>query len=381
MEHEISSAAALHLSYPQSELPDGVTTLERPASQARATSLAFLRFEKRDLRATEAFLSDFGMMAVERTDTRLVMRGANESPCIYVAEKARRSRFVGAAFTVAADCDLTCFHGEPSARPLTDAEIPGGGEGVELIDPAGHPVWLLRDWGRVPPLPVRAPVGTDPNTPIRSHRVNATIRAPVGPAQVVKLGHMVIQTTRFPEMADWYMAHLGLIPTDVQALADGSPALTFFRLDLGATPADHHALVLVGGLSDELEHSAYEVVDLDAIGQGQQLLRARGHRHMWGIGRHVLGSQLFDYWYDPDGFQFEHYADGDLFTADYETRYSPLEAGSIWAWGDDAPAQLRGKKSPALLLKVAAALWRGRVSLSRLKLIASAMGKPARPWL
>ena len=113
MEHEISSAAALHLSYPQSELPDGVTTLERPASQARATSLAFLRFEKRDLRATEAFLSDFGMMAVDRADTRLVMRGANESPCIYVAEKARRSRFVGAAFTVAADCDLTCFHGEP----------------------------------------------------------------------------------------------------------------------------------------------------------------------------------------------------------------------------------------------------------------------------
>ena len=67
---------------------------------------------------------------------------------------------------------------------------------------------------------------------------------------------------------------------------------------------------------------------------------------MWGIGRHILGSQLFDYWHDPDGCQFEHYADGDLFTADYETRYSPFEPGSIWAWGDDAPAEMRGKKSP-----------------------------------
>ena len=40
---------------------------------------------------------------------------------------------------------------------------------------------------------------------------------------------------------------------------------------------------------------------------------------MWGIGRHVLGSQLFDYWFDPDGFEYEHYTDGDVFTADHET--------------------------------------------------------------
>ena len=120
-------------------------------------------------------------------------------------------------------------------------------------------------------------------------------------------------------MADWYLRVLGLIPTDVQYLADGSPNLAFCRLDLGEQPADHHTLVLVGGIEEKYEHSAYEVVDLDALGQGQQVLRAQGHRHMWGIGRHVLGSQLFDYWFDPDGFEYEHYTDGDVFTADFET--------------------------------------------------------------
>jgi hypothetical protein len=67
------------------------------------------------------------------------------------------------------------------------------------------------------------------------------------------------------------------------------------RISALAENADHHTLVLVGALEDRYEHSAYEVVDLDALGQGQQVLRAAGWRHLWGIRRHVLGSQLFDY--------------------------------------------------------------------------------------
>ena len=44
-----------------------------------------------------------------------------------------------------------------------------------------------------------------------------------------------------------------------------------------------------------------------------QHLRDRGYRHSWGIGRHIQGSQIFDYWRDPDKMMFEHYADGDVF--------------------------------------------------------------------
>ena len=50
-------------------------------------------------------------------------------------------------------------------------------------------------------------------------------------------------------------------------------------------------------------HSAYEVVDVDALGMGQRVLREQGYKHAWGIGRHILGSQLFDYWNDPCGQQ------------------------------------------------------------------------------
>jgi hypothetical protein len=138
--------------------------------------------------------------------------------------------------------------------------------------------------------------------------------------------------------------------------------------------------VLLGGIEEKYEHSAYEVLDLDALGQGQQWLRAQGYRHMWGIGRHVLGTQLFDYSHDPDGFEYEYYTDGDLFTADYETHYSPLTFGSLWAWGDDAPASLKPKKNLRTLVRVLGLLRRKAITPQRLKLIGQALDAPARPW-
>jgi hypothetical protein len=101
---------------------------------------------------------------------------------------------------------------------------------------------------------------------------------------------------------------------------------------------------------------------------------------MWGIGRHVLGSQLFDYWHDPDGMEFEHYTDGDVFTASHPTHYLPLELAGIWAWGDDVPASMGVKKNLGTLIKVLKLLWQRRISLSRLKLLGGAMARP-RPWL
>jgi catechol 2,3-dioxygenase-like lactoylglutathione lyase family enzyme len=366
--------------YPESALPDGIEKLPRPEPLVKAQSLAFLMFEKPDLDACEAFLSDFGLQRTERNDERLLMRGHGTAPCIYMARRGARARYTGAAFTVASEAQLQKLTSLPGARRLSSTEIPGGGSGVELLDPAGNVLWLITGQQPLSPLPLRAPLHPQTNSYRETRRVNATIRPPLEPAAVARLSHVVMQTVDFPVMADWYMRHLGLIPTDVQYLADGSPNLAFFRLDLGDTPADHHSFVLAGGIEEKYEHSAYEVVDLDALGQGHNVLRAKGHRHMWGIGRHILGSQLFDYWYDPDGMEFEHYTDGDVFTASHETHYVPLELSGIWAWGDDVPPSMGVKRDLGTVFKVLRLLWQGRIKLSRLKLLGNAMAK-ARPWL
>ncbi|MGZ5198646.1 MAG: VOC family protein [Telluria sp.] len=366
--------------YPESARPGFVQKLERPQALVKAQSLAFLMFEKPDLGRTANFLEDFGMRCVTRTPDRLIMRGCGGAPCIYMARQGDRSRYLGAAFTVAGRAQLELLVRKAGATPLPAGTIPGGGEGVELVDPAGNLLWIVTDQVQLERLPLRVPMHLQANSVELTNRVNRTIRPPLEPAHVARLGHVVMQTTDFPAMAEWYMRHLGLIPTDVQYLADGSPNLCFFRLDLGASPADHHTLVLAGGLEEKYEHSAYEVVDLDALGQGHNVLRAAGHRHMWGIGRHVLGSQLFDYWYDPDGMEFEHYTDGDLFTADHETHYVPLELSGIWAWGHDVPASMGVKRDLGTVYKIVRLLATRRLSFARLKLLGQAMSRP-RPWL
>lgn len=367
--------------YPESQRPDHVQPVHRPVPLTKARQLAFLMFEKPDLVRAERFWRDFGLITVSRTAERLVMRAAGASPAVLVATRSKRARYAGAAFLVADDVDLPGLASQLGGQAVPAHAVPGGGRAISLSDPDGNAVWLVQGWGQVDALPVRAPLTNQANALTQVPRVNATVRPPIEPARVGRLGHVVLQTTDFHLMANWYMRVLGLIPTDVQYLPDGSPLLTFFRLDLGATPADHHTVVIAGGLEPKYEHSAWEVEDLDALGQGQQVLKASGHRHMWGIGRHVLGSQLFDYWYDPDGFEFEHYTDGDVFTADHETRYVPFGPASIWAWGDDVPSTMFPKKGPALLWKVFK-LWRsGRLDLKRLILAGKAVDVPARPWL
>jgi catechol 2,3-dioxygenase-like lactoylglutathione lyase family enzyme len=367
-------------SYPESRLPPGVQPLPRPPALGRAVELAFLRWEKRRLAPTERFWRDFGMQVVSASSERIVARGAGPAPCIAIAVQGARDRFIGAAFRMSDDTELERYTTEFGAKRLAPESIPGGGHGVELCDPSGRSVWLLQGQQRVECLPLRDALVATTNTAHHVPRVNRKVRSPIEPARVVRLGHVVLQTVDFQRMADWYIRVLGLIPTDVQFLADGSPNLVFCRLDLGAQPADHHTVVLVGGIEEKYEHSAYEVVDLDALGQGQQVLRAQGHRHMWGIGRHVLGSQLFDYWFDPDGFEYEHYTDGDVFSADVETEYSPLEFGSIWAWGDDAPASMKPKKDLRSLLRIVGLLRRRAITPQRLKLLGEALDPPARPW-
>jgi hypothetical protein len=365
---------------PESRLPANVQRLARPGAAGRACALAFLRWEKTSLVETERFWRGFGLEIVASSPATLVARGTGAAPCIAVAQRGSSNRFLGPAFLMDGQADLAIYQREFGGRWLDAAQLPGFSRGIELLDPSGRPVWLVQHPAEAAALPNRSPVTPLTNTAVHAARVNATVRTPVEPARVVRLGHLVLQTVDFAGMAQWYMRVLGLIPTDVQYLADGSPALAFLRLDLGSTPADHHTLVLVGAIEERYEHSAYEVVDLDALGQGQQVLRAGGWRHLWGIGRHLLGSQLFDYWRDPDGFEYEHYTDGDLFTADAETCYSPLAFGSIWAWGPDAPASMKPTMSLRTLLRVLRLLRARRITLQRLKLLAQAMDAPARPW-
>ena len=169
-------------------------------------------------------------------------------------------------------------------------------------------------------------------------RVNTVQEFNASPSPLLKLGHVVIETAGYAETVKWYTQTLGFIPSDTQVLASGEPIVTFFRLNPGATPADHHTLAIAHTFQAAFSHAAFETLDIDAIGAGQQWLRNRGWRHAWGMGRHILGSQLFDYWSDPWGAHHEHYADGDVFTAEHPLGVSAASAQAMSQWGQVMPA-------------------------------------------
>ena len=93
--------------------------------------------------------------------------------------------------------------------------------------------------------------------------------------------------------------------------------------------------------------SVFEVQNFDDLMLGNHHLRSGGkYQHVWGIGRHLLGSQVFDYWKDPWGRVHEHWVDTDRLTARHRRNLIPAEEGLGSQWGDAAPPAIVGHASP-----------------------------------
>lgn len=342
----------------------------------RAVNTAYILFQVPDLERQKAFLQDFGMVEAAQSATCLYMRGHGTEPYIYVAQKGDKAKFLGAGFILSTAEELDRVANK-TGQQIVSMDGPGGGKRVRLTDPDGFIVDLVHGWNRVPPLDTRRdrlPV----NLPDSKERVNRGQRTPLQPSAVERFGHYVLMVSDFEKSWQWYRRHLGLLPTDVLCSDSGRPALVFSRLDKGATPADHHTVVLAGGPQVGYMHSAYETVDQDAIGQGQQFLKLKGWKHFWGMGRHILGSQIFDYWLDPNGMEVEHYADGDVFDNTYPTQYHLLDRGGLWAWGNDVPDAMRPRPTVAAILKL---LFGDSKTKKLLMEMQKAMGRKPRPWL
>jgi hypothetical protein len=89
------------------------------------------------------------------------------------------------------------------------------------------------------------------------------------------------------------------------------------------------------------------VQDIDDVAMGHDHLVAAGkYEHMWGIGRHVLGSQVYDYWADPWGRVHEHWADSDRLNLANGSNLVPAEEALVSQWGEAPPAKFINHASP-----------------------------------
>jgi catechol 2,3-dioxygenase-like lactoylglutathione lyase family enzyme len=308
----------------------------------KVCDLAWLDFEKPDLAAADVFAEAFGFRTVAQTGNELHLRGADAgAPCVLI-RRGTQTRFRGLAFRAQDEVDvrrLADAHNAP-VRALPESI---GGLSVRLADPGGVPVTVVAGTYELPELPAQPPHML--NVGRHSARVNATQRPPRTPATVQRLGHVVMQSTTYLETLDWYLDNLGLIVSDFlyfPGQRGRGPTMSFIRCDRGSMPTDHHTLALALGPANRYVHSAYQVSDLDALAAGGEYLSAQGYFRSWGIGRHIQGSQVFDYWRDPDGFLVEHFTDGDMFDNTLEPGWAPFTASGLAQWGPPATADFLG---------------------------------------
>jgi catechol 2,3-dioxygenase-like lactoylglutathione lyase family enzyme len=132
-------------------------------------------------------------------------------------------------------------------------------------------------------------------------------RKPEGlPFEIVKLGHVVLDSSDVERSVRFYTQILGFEVSDIYPDDMVAGGMVFMRFN-----ADHHGVALVGSMTGaspnvELNHMAFEVASLDEV------IRARNHLRKHGVhidfeGRRRAGVQIAVEFRDPDGHRLEIY--------------------------------------------------------------------------
>lgn len=185
---------------------------------------------------------------------------------------------------------------------------------VRAIEPA---TGVLVEVTVAPPLtppPHELPV---PNTPASAHRMDVPAPGVLrdGPVQPSNLTHLVLGTPDQPGTLRFVTEGLGF------EISDQLPGTIAFT----RCGQVHHNLAVQAAAGPLLHHVAFEVDDVDEVARGgSALVAADAGRHVWGLGRHAIGSNWFWYLRDPAGTFVEYTADVD--------RISEQDAYTPGAW-------------------------------------------------
>lgn len=296
------------------------------------TDIAYVVFNHTDLDAAERFYQDFGLKIAFRNDNEIGFRPALERGYCYVACRADKPGLRAIAFRASDRADLERVAQFSEASKIEPIGREGGGEKVSLTSPDGLPFEVVHGIQPYPELPVRPALTI--NTGHDKRRLGDFQRPPLEPAPVLRLGHVALLTSDFQRNFEWMQTRLGLCPTDIMYGQSKDDLVgSFMHLGGAADWTDHHTLALFPDSNPRVHHISFEIEDIDAQGMGNQWMAKKGWRHTWGIGRHIYGSQIFDYWFDPDGNIVEHFTDGDLVRPGSEPALVALDDKSLFAWG------------------------------------------------
>lgn len=323
----------------------------------KAMDIVFVRFELADLEAQKEYLLHFGMQPALETSDAIYFKGTGADPFIYMATKGAENRYVSSGYRVGARTDLERLADHFNADIVKSTE-PGGGEKVVLSDPDGLGVEVFYGMERTVAPTQQAPAL---NAGFDKPRANHLQRFGKGAdewqshggklvyeltSKVMRLGHTAINVADAKRSMDWYAQTLGFLVSDNIVAPGGILMGAFMRCDLGDTPADHHTINITALPPHQAEfhgtfgHAGYELTEsVDDLMAGHFHMKTIDrYTHEWGVGRHLLGSQMYDYWRDPAGFILEHWTDGDLLDASAPPVDAPARDAILAQYGPVVPS-------------------------------------------
>jgi catechol 2,3-dioxygenase-like lactoylglutathione lyase family enzyme len=301
------------------------------------TDIAYVEFGFKDLDRVEAFYSDFGLVPEERKDARLLMRAAGEQRYCFVGRQSDSNGLLAVGMKATSMKALEeASQLFPEASDIEAIDAPGGGWRVRLASPSGLRVDLTFGIEAQVPLPTRAPLKIN-HGQVKS-RFGEWQRAKEGAAEVLRLGHVALVTTNFERDFEWLQSRLEMRPSDI--FFDGTPENrvgAFLHCTGASRWVDHHSIALFAASETQMHHCSFELQDIDAEFLGHKWMQSRGWTGLWGVGRHLLGSQIYDYWFDPEGNLVEHFTDGDLVQPGNAPGVHQVSEESLSQWGPVVP--------------------------------------------
>lgn len=212
--------------------------------------------------------------------------------------------------------------------------------GVERIDPPSgvesNGLWI-RDCDGTP-VEIKVADKTSPDEPSAFHASLSTasslraspMRRTVGRVHPLRLAHVLIFVRDVGRSIAFYRDVLGL------GLSDEVPGSVAFLHAVHGS--DHHVLAFAKSDAPGLHHCSWFVDSIQAMGQGAFHMADKGYRRGWGLGRHVLGSNFFQYVRDPWGSYAEYSGGSDYIpaSASWEGEVQAPEDG-FYLWGPSPP--------------------------------------------
>jgi len=270
--------------------------------------------------AVRGFYRDFGLE--ETSPGRFETADGGEQ--LRLAEAPRRA-LLALAIGVDDTDDLGRVAGSLAKLGVTVERDPRSLRAVDAVTGIGVELVIEPRVAQKPPARIVT------NLPGDAVRIDA--RSPAVPPAVSKprrLQHVVVTSSDPVASRRFFTEGIGFQVSDEIAGIGAS----FMRCS-----TDHHNVLVQPGPFSFLHHTAWEMDDVDAVGRAAAaMIAADASRHVWGLGRHAIGSNYFWYLRDPAGNFAEYSSDLDVITdAEAWKVAASMPAHGLAAWAPPVP--------------------------------------------